>query len=199
MSQIRVLIADAGPGVHEYLVDMLTAHGMIARGFEDSRAALEHLRGAPYDVLLLDVWAQGSGFEVLRRIREFNGDIAVIFMLTNDSVPAGQDDVWELNVAGWVKKPFAGEELRANVLRAARNRALLMRGVRAVPAAVGGRIKVAREQRSISSEQFCKFASLTQIEATALEHGRMTPSLAFVYRLACAWGLDLEELLADPE
>jgi DNA-binding response OmpR family regulator len=118
MPPLRALVIDDHPAVTNYLVEMLTVHGINAHGINDAPAALEHLRHTSYDVVLLDVWML-HGIHLLRQLRVFNPDVPVIIVATRDVLPSDADNpnLDDLKIADWIIKPFAGAELRATIAR----------------------------------------------------------------------------------
>jgi DNA-binding response OmpR family regulator len=78
--QTTVLVVDDEEDITMLMRDFLEAEGYAVLTAEDGRTALDLLRSAPVDCVLLDVMMPGqSGFEVVRRIREL-GDVPVLFL-----------------------------------------------------------------------------------------------------------------------
>jgi DNA-binding response OmpR family regulator len=110
----RVLVVDDEPHIRDVLRGYLTADGFAVDEAADGEAALERMRTAPADLVLLDVMLPGiDGLEVLRRIREFS-DVYVIL------VTARAEEVDKLVGLGvgaddYVTKPFSAREVAARV------------------------------------------------------------------------------------
>lgn len=69
----RVLVVDDEPHIRTVLRGYLEADGFDVVEAPDGRAALAALRGAPPDLVLLDVMLPGiDGLEVLRQLRTFS-------------------------------------------------------------------------------------------------------------------------------
>ena len=118
---VRVLVVDDEQTLSELLALALRFEGWEVRTAENGRAAVAVAREFQPDLVLLDVMMPDmDGFEALRRLRQLNDRLPVVFLTARDSVEdriaglsAGCDD--------YVTKPFSIEEL---VLR---SRSLLLR------------------------------------------------------------------------
>ena len=70
----RLLIVDDDPANREALLDLLSPRGYTVTLAEDGKRALELAQDNEFDLVLLDITMPGiDGFEVLRRLRHFQG------------------------------------------------------------------------------------------------------------------------------
>lgn len=110
----RALVVDDAPEFRELLSALLASEGFDALAVADGESALEAMRSAPPDVVVLDVGLPGiDGLETCRRLREFSD--AYVVMLTGRD--ADVDKVIGLSVGAddYVTKPFSPTELVARV------------------------------------------------------------------------------------
>ncbi len=125
----RILVVDDEPDVLELVRASLAEAGYDVETAETGQQALERLRRAPPDLLVLD-WMLPDlpGSDVCRhvRARSETADLPVV-MLTARSGEVDRVVGFELGADDYVTKPFSAREL---VLRA---RALLRRRTGAVP------------------------------------------------------------------
>jgi two-component system OmpR family response regulator len=120
-SPIRALVVDDEPTLGELLSTVLRYEGWQVESALTGHAAIRAARSMEPDVIVLDVMLPDlGGIEVLRRIRQTNAHVPVLFLTAKDAV---EDRVAGLTAGGddYVTKPFSLEEV------VARLRALLRR------------------------------------------------------------------------
>ncbi len=126
MSEVRapkLLVVEDEEAIAAGLRVVLERKGYAVEWVGEGAAALDAVRAAPYDLILLDVRLPGmDGFEVLARLRQ-EGNLTPILMLTARNQP---DDVvygLKLGADDYVVKPFDLAELLARVEGLLRRRA----------------------------------------------------------------------------
>jgi two-component system KDP operon response regulator KdpE len=119
MSAGRILVVDDDPQIRRVMRVTLTGQGYEVDDAKTGDAALDKLRAARFDLVLLDMNLPGvSGLEACREIRG-GSEIAVIMLTVRDSeedkvaaLDAGADD--------YVTKPYNAPELLARIRAALR-------------------------------------------------------------------------------
>ena len=117
---IRVLVVDDEPAIRRALRPPLVELGFQVAEASRGEEALQVLRGAAYDVVLLDINMPGiGGIETLRRIRGFAPRLPVLMLTVRDQE---EDKVEALNMGAddYVTKPFSTRELIARIRTAVR-------------------------------------------------------------------------------
>ncbi|HEX6387733.1 MAG TPA: SpoIIE family protein phosphatase [Anaerolineae bacterium] len=114
-SRPNILIVDDTPDNLRLLSQILTDHHYHVRAVTSGERALESVRLAPPDLILLDIKMPGmDGFEVCAALKADSEtrDIPVIFISALDDVT---DKVRAFTVGGvdYITKPFQGEEVIA--------------------------------------------------------------------------------------
>jgi two-component system, OmpR family, KDP operon response regulator KdpE len=133
MSAGRILVVDDEPQIRRVLRATLSAQGYEVSDARSGEAALELMRGARFDLVLLDMNMPGmNGLETCRQIR--NGSEVAIIMLTIRGTERDKVDALDAGADDYVTKPFGTQELLARI-RAA---------LRRVPAAGEGSAEVVR-------------------------------------------------------
>ncbi|MBN2761370.1 MAG: response regulator [Rhodobacteraceae bacterium] len=115
VTQKRVLVIEDEPNISEAIRFILTRDGWQVEVEADGVAALERLRAAPPDALILDLMLPDmDGFDVLRRLRAEDATRHVpVLMLTAKGQSADRDLAAKLGVTRFMTKPFANAEVVA--------------------------------------------------------------------------------------
>ncbi len=135
------------PRMGRLLGKVLRESGFAVDISASGEAALEHVAGSSYDLILLDVLLPGAdGFSVCRQIRS-EGVAAPILILSALGEITDRVRGLELGADDYLPKPFAVEELRARVFALLRRRSHPPRQILAV-----GRLRLDRWRRVVSVE-----------------------------------------------
>ncbi|MCX6406622.1 MAG: response regulator transcription factor [Propionibacteriales bacterium] len=112
---LRVLVVDDEPNIAELLMMALRYEGWDVRTAATGRDAVSTARDHAPDVIVLDwMLPDVDGLEVLRRVRQHDDRVPVLFLTARDAV---EDRVAGLTAGGddYVTKPFSLEEVVARV------------------------------------------------------------------------------------
>jgi len=113
----RVFVIEDERNISEAIRFILTRDGWQVDVNCDGHSALESLRAAPPDMVILDLMLPGmSGFDILRALRADPATQAVpVLMLTAKGQSADRDEAERLGVSRFMTKPFANAEVVAAV------------------------------------------------------------------------------------
>ncbi len=117
---IRILVVDDEPAIRRALRPPLLELGFQMAEASRGEEALQALRAAQYDAVLLDINMPGiGGIETLRRIRAFAPRLPVLMLTVRDEE---EDKVEALDMGAddYVTKPFSTRELVARIRSAVR-------------------------------------------------------------------------------
>jgi two-component system OmpR family response regulator len=126
-SPVRVLVVDDEPNLAELLTSALRLEGMDVSAALDGTSAIRMMRQNVPDIVVLDVMLPDmNGIAVLRRLREQEARVPVLFLTARDAV---EDRVVGLTAGGddYVTKPFSLEEVVARLRGLLRRRGALTR------------------------------------------------------------------------
>jgi two-component system, OmpR family, KDP operon response regulator KdpE len=121
VSEGRVLIVDDDSSFRRVVRTMMAAKGYEVSEARNGTEALEHIRAAKYDLLLLDInMPEITGVEVCREIRK-TSEVPII-MLTVRNTESDKVEALDAGADDYITKPFGARELLARI-RAALRRA----------------------------------------------------------------------------
>ena len=112
----RILVIDNDSDICTVYQMVLQDEGYVCNSYTDSVKALQEFKAGYYDLILLDLKMPGlSGFDLCKKIREFD-KIVKIFFVTGSSSQAffekiTQDQDPLLKDIDYIQKPIANHEL----------------------------------------------------------------------------------------
>ena len=112
---VRVLVVDDEPSLAELLSSVLRFEGWAVRTAADGQGAIRAARDFRPDAVVLDVMLPDlDGLDVLRRLRQEQPRVCVLFLTARDAV---EDRVAGITAGGddYVTKPFSIEEVLARL------------------------------------------------------------------------------------
>ena len=115
LPEATVLVVDDEPSIRELLSASLRFAGFDVLSAADGKEALDHQAGAHLDLAVLDVMLPDmDGFTILRKLRERDAELPVLFLTARDDV---KDKIQGLTVGGddYITKPFSLEEVVARI------------------------------------------------------------------------------------
>ncbi len=111
----NVLIVDDDPALRQTMETIVRSAGMNSFTAATGEEALDAVKRAPVDVMLLDVQLPGiSGLHVLRQVRERHPDIGVIMVSVVKEIPVAVEAI-KHGALDYVTKDFSPGELSARV------------------------------------------------------------------------------------
>jgi DNA-binding NtrC family response regulator len=111
----RVLVVDDAGPVVILCVNILQSMGYVVKGANRGETALEHLRGEPFDLMIVDYRMPGmDGFQVFEQARTIRPEMAIM-LITAHGTPDVTNRAMEMGFGAILLKPFTSDELRAAV------------------------------------------------------------------------------------
>lgn len=123
MAAGRILVVDNDPQIRRLMRTTLVTQSFEVNEARSGDEALERIRAAKYDLVILDVNMPGiNGIETCREIRT-SSDVPII-MLTVRTAEKDKTEAFEAGADDYVTKPFSMPELLARVRASLRRRSL---------------------------------------------------------------------------
>ena len=112
---MRILVVEDEADLNLLLCKVLTKAGYTVDGCMDGEEAEDHLLGAEYDGILLDVMLpKKDGYTLVQELRAKGADTPVLFLTARDSV-ADRVHGLDLGADDYLVKPFDFDELLARI------------------------------------------------------------------------------------
>ncbi|MGZ5931975.1 MAG: response regulator transcription factor [Rhizomicrobium sp.] len=120
--QLTVLVVDDEPPIRRLLKTSFGAQGYHVVEAADGQAALDALKSASVDLIVLDLGLPGKdGFGVIKELRDRGLAVPIVVLSSRDD-EAGKVKALDLGADDYVTKPFGVEELMARARAALRHR-----------------------------------------------------------------------------
>ncbi|MFO0996650.1 MAG: CHASE domain-containing protein [Alphaproteobacteria bacterium] len=117
---LRILVAEDNP-VNQFLAKaILEKHGHVVDVVANGLEAIEALRTAPYDLVLMDIqMPEMDGMSATRIIRKSPGPVAgiPIIALTANAIDGQRDEYMAAGMDDYLSKPFEAHQLYAVIAR----------------------------------------------------------------------------------
>lgn len=102
----RILVTDDQAGIRKLLIEILRPQGYEVHECADGLQALEFLKSNTVDLMLLDMkMPQMDGITTLKKLKELNIDVKVIFMTAFGELKVTKD-AQRLGALDYILKPF---------------------------------------------------------------------------------------------
>ncbi|MFN3260093.1 MAG: sigma-54-dependent transcriptional regulator [Pikeienuella sp.] len=115
-----ILIVDDEADIRSLIGDILADEGHATRDAEDADGALAAVDEAPPDLLILDIWLQGSrmdGIEVLKSVKRDNPEVPVVIISGHGNIEIAVAAIKQ-GAYDFIEKPFNIDQLLVVVHRA---------------------------------------------------------------------------------
>ena len=112
---MRILVAEDEKDLNRVIVKELIKNHYSVDAFYDGQEALDYIRCAEYDAIILDIMMPiMSGTEVVHALRKEKNPVPILFLTAKDSI---EDRVAGLDIGAddYLVKPFAFDELLARI------------------------------------------------------------------------------------
>jgi two-component system KDP operon response regulator KdpE len=189
--EIRILIVDDETAIRRALRPPLLELGFQVTEASRGEEALQMLRGAPCDVVLLDINMPGiGGIETLRRIRAASPRLPVLMLTVRDGEEE-KVEALELGADDYVTKPFSTRELIARIRTAVRR---VRAPVRAEDAPIEiGELRLDPVKRVVTKRGEAVHLTRKEFDILHCLMSRAGRVITYARLLTAVWGPDCRE------
>lgn len=116
----KILIVDDKSDIRDLLSDILSDEGYKTITASNAKAALTAAESERPDLVILDIWLEGSEFDgvgVLKRIKERQANLPVIMISGHGNIETAIQTI-KLGAYDFIEKPFKAEKLSVIIKRA---------------------------------------------------------------------------------
>jgi two-component system, OmpR family, KDP operon response regulator KdpE len=188
---IRILIVDDEAAIRRALKPPLAELGFHVAEAVRGEEALQMLRAAVYDVVLLDVNMPGiGGIETLRRIRAFAPRLPILMLTVRDQE---EEKVLALDLGAddYITKPFSTRELIARIRAAVRR---VKAPIRAEDAPIEiGEIRLEPVRRTVTKRGQAVHVTRKEFDILHCLMSRAGRVVTYSKLLTAVWGADCRE------
>lgn len=115
-----ILVVDDEEDIRDLISDLLRDEGHDARSAHDADSAFAEIEHAPPDLIILDIWLQGSkmdGIEILKSVKRDNPGIPIVIISGHGNIEVAVAAVRQ-GAYDFIEKPFNMDQLMVVVGRA---------------------------------------------------------------------------------
>lgn len=194
---LEVLIIDDDADTRDYLRDFLASEGHTGHIATEPTRAVELLQRQQFHAILLDIMMPSvSGIKLLQQIRTQDKEIPVIIITGYPEVDTAIASI-QLSVTGYLKKPFATEDLRSLLAGVAKKKGLSQNREQRLCAEVGQAVRLARKDKEMTLKDLAARTSLSVSLLSQIERGEGNPTVLNLFRIAQALEITLAEIFHE--
>ena len=124
-NQVQILVVDDDPDICDYMQTLLSQAGYSVDTTTNPTKAIEELRSLRYHLAILDIlMPKVDGIELLRAIRRFDHDVAIVVLTGHATVETAVQSL-KLGVSDYVRKPFDADDFLDAIERICQEKGLL--------------------------------------------------------------------------
>lgn len=181
---VRLLVIDDDPAIGRLIQATLQDHDFAIDVVTESDAVESALKGATYNVVILDYVLPGLDTEdVIRWIQESQKDACVIVITAYPSMDSALRCL-RAHTYDYLTKPFQVEMLRKSVLRCLESRGLLRLSEQALREQLGAAIRERRKSLGLTLAEMAERTKVSLGYLSQIELGKNSASIETLYRIA---------------
>ncbi|MFB6263288.1 MAG: response regulator [Bradymonadaceae bacterium] len=194
---IHILIIDDDRDVCDYMELLLEQEGYNVETRTAPADGIRTLREETFHVVVVDLMMpEIDGIEALDRIRDFDGDVAIIVFTGYPSVDTARESM-QYDVSDYIEKPFDVDEFNAALERVLREKGLLHEPVEQLLETIGQNLRERRKECGLTLEQASRRTGLSVSLLSQIERAESSASVSSLYKLAQALDCRVTDFFGD--
>lgn len=194
---VRILIVDDDRAICDYMQTLLEKDGFVVKTLSDPMLVEDDVRQGNYHVVILDLMMPKlDGIEVLKRIRDFDSDVAVVIFTAHPNLDTAIASM-KLDAVDYIKKPFNVDEFRDVLARVMKKKGLARTPEEQLHKIIGDTIRNMRKSKELTLKQMSRRTSLSISLLSQIERAESSPSISSLYKIAVALDTKIQELFGD--
>jgi DNA-binding NtrC family response regulator len=194
---VRILIVDDDRAICDYMQTLLEKDGFVVKTKSDPTAVEDEVRQGSYHVIILDLMMPKlDGIEVLKRIRAFDSDVAVIIFTAHPNLDTAVASM-KLDAVDYIKKPFNVDEFRDVLARVMKKKGLARTPEEQLHKIIGDTIRSMRKEKELTLKQMSRRTGLSISLLSQIERAESSPSISSLYKIALALDSRIHDLFGD--
>lgn len=195
--QVQILVVDDDPDICDYMQSLLSTAGYTVDTNTNPTRAIEELRSQRYHLVVLDLMMpKVDGIELLRTIRRFDSDVAIVVLTGYPSVETAVQSL-KLNVSDYIRKPFDADEFLNAIERICRDKGLLTDSEELLHATIGRSIREQRKDQELTLKQMSRRTGLSVSLLSQIERAESSASVSSLHKVARALSCRLTDLFGE--
>jgi len=196
-NQVKILVVDDDPDICDYMQTLLSQAGYSVDTTTNPTKAIEELRSLHYHLAILDIlMPKVDGIELLRAIRRFDHDVAIVVLTGHATVETAVQSL-KLGVSDYVRKPFDADDFLDAIERICQEKGLLKDAEHQLHETIGRSIRVRRKDKDLTLKQMSRRTGLSISLLSQIERAESSASVASLYKIARALNCPITQLFGD--
>ena len=194
---VQILVVDDDADICDYMQTLLAQGGYSVETTTSPTKAMEELRTLRYHLAVLDLMMpKVDGIELLRTIRRFDSDVAIVVLTGFPSVETAVQSL-KLNVSDYIRKPFDADEFLNAIERICDEKGLLLDAEAQLHETIGSSIRLRRKDKELTLKQMSRRTGLSISLLSQIERAESSASVSSLYKISRALKCPITELFGD--
>ncbi len=191
---IRILVVDDEPDTAALLKTYLERGGFDAKTLHDPTRTLDELKRREYHLVVLDMFMpQMPGVEVLKLIRDYDDDLAVVVATGYPSVNSAVESL-KLAANDYVRKPVECDAFLDTVRGVLQKKGIAPDAESALHQTIGRIVRGLRSRQKLTLQQLSNRTGLSISLLSQIERAESSASISSLYRIANALNVRVRDL-----